>query len=120
MIWAQLYLAAFLLMSLGGFLVDARTRRTPSEFAINAIAVAAPAMLVLAYIEPDLFEYRGSLLALFGITAASNWIGGRMYLREFNEEAPQDEELNFWSIILGAIVMLAPAFWFGAIAYARG
>ena len=55
-----------------------------------------------------------------GITAASNWITGRMYLAEMNEEAPHEEAANFWSMILGVFVLLAPAMWFGALAYARG
>lgn len=107
-------------MSVAGFIIDAQKRRTPAEFAMNIIAVAAPALLVLAYIEPDLFAFKGSLLALMGATAASNWISGRMYLQEMNDEAPHEEALNYWSMVIGVIVLLAPAFWFGAIALSRG
>ena len=120
MFWAKIYLFVMVLMSLGGFFLDSKNQRTTSEFALNIISVAAPAILVLAYIKPDLLVYRHSLISLMGITVASNWITGRMYLAEMNEEAPHEEAANFWSMILGVFVLLAPAMWFGALAYARG
>lgn len=107
------------MMSVAGFFFDERSRRSPGEFALNVIAVAAPVMLVLAYIDPNIFEYRGSILALIAITALSNWISGRTYLAEMNEEAPQDEEVNFWAIIIGVFVVLLPAFLFGAAALTK-
>lgn len=120
MFWPKLYLVILLVMSIGGFIVDSKKTRTPPELAINVLTVAAPALLVMAYIVPDLFQFKASVLALFGVTIASNWIAGRMYLREMNEDAPHEEELNYWSIVLGVIVMLAPAVWFGALALTRG
>jgi len=84
------------------------------------LTVAAPALLVMSYIVPDLFIYKTSILALFGVTVATNWISARMYLREMNAENPQEVQLNYWSMMIGVFVLLAPAFWYGTIALSRG
>ena len=120
MFWAKLYLASFLLMSIAGFLFDARNNRTPAETAINVIGVAAPALLVLAHIVPGALHYKASLLALMAITVISNWVSGRMYLREMNAAEPEEVELNNASMVIGVLVVLSPALWFGVQAYMRG
>jgi len=120
MFWPKFYLVVLLVLSVGAILFDAKKTRTPPEFAINILTVAAPALLVMAYIVPDLFLYKASIAALFGITIAANWISGRMYLREMNEDAPQDEALHYWTMVIGVFIFLLPAFWYGALAYTRG
>ena len=119
MFWAKLYLFVLISVSLAGFAIDAGKRRTWPQFAINILTVAAPALMVVAYLEPGLFTFQASLIALFGVTIGSNWISGRLYLREMNEEAPDEEETNFWVMLVGLILLLAPAFWFGMKAYVR-
>lgn len=120
MFWPKLYLVILLALSVGGFIFDSKNTRTAPEFAVNILTVAAPALLVLAYIIPGLFQYKISILALFGITIVSNWLSGRMYLQEMNEDMPHEAEMNSWSMAMGVILMLAPAFWFGLLAYTRG
>ena len=119
MFWAQLYLAVFLVMNLMGFLIDARRRRSPIEFWINVIGVLAPALLVLAYLEQDLLTFPASILALMGISIASSWLSGRMYLREFNQETPEDEAFHIGVIVISSIIVLVPAFVFGAFALSK-
>ena len=123
MIWAEIYLAAFLLLSIGGLIHDATKDRTWMQFAINILTVAAPALLVLQYIEPDLFRYPASIIALFGVTIAANWISWRTHIHEVKDELQQDEliddrDIDFWSLII-FIVVLSPAFFFGSIAFQR-
>ena len=120
MILAQLYLALMLLLGMGGMAYYLRKPRTVDEIAINLLAVGAPVVLVLAYLVPDLLAHRASIVALFAITIATNWISGRWYLGELQEEAGEEFQITAESMYTGVAVMLAPAFIYGALALMRG
>lgn len=117
---AHLYLGALLLMSVGGFAHYLRKPRSVDEIAINILAIAAPALLVLAYLIPDLLMHRASIVALLAITIATNWIAGKWYLREIQEEASEEFEITAETMFAGVAVMLSPALWYGVLALIRG
>jgi len=120
MLWAKIYLIVLLALSAIGLLIDSRKRRTPAELAINIIACIAPALLVLAYLRPGLLTYSWSVLTLIGITLGSNLVSAKMYLREWNaEEEFEEAEVNFWSMMIGTLIILGPAIWYGALAAMR-
>ena len=120
MIFAQIYLIILLLLSIGGLAYYLRKPRTADEIAINVLAAGAPALLVLAYLIPDLLMHRASLLALFAITIATNWLSGYWYHGELQEDAGEEFEITAGDMYTGVAVMLAPAFWFGGLALLRG
>lgn len=120
MLFAQIYLGALLLMSIGGFAHYMRKPRSTDEIAINIIAIAAPVVLVLSYLVPDLLSHRASIIALFAITIAANWISGHWYLGEIQEETGDEFQITAESMFTGVAVFLAPAFWFGGLALIRG
>ena len=119
MLIAKLYLAALLVLSLGGFAIYLRKPRTWEENAINIIAVVAPAVLVMAYVNPGFLSLRLSLIALAAIALATNWLGARWYIEEAQEEFPDEMELTESSMLIGISIMLSPAFLFGALALMR-
>ena len=120
MLFAQIYLAILLLLSIGGLAFYLRKPRSGEEIAINVLAAGAPALLVLAYLVPGLLAHRASILALFAITAATNWLSGQWYLVELQEDTGDEFKITAESMYTGVAVMLAPAFWFGGLALLRG
>lgn len=120
MLFAQIYLFLLVLLSIGGLAFYMRKPRSLDEIAINILAAGAPALLVVAYLAPGFLENRASIVALFAITAATNWLSGHWYLDELQEEAGEEFEITAQSMYTGVAVMLAPAFWYGGLALLRG